>query len=123
MAQLQTDLHALQQQHWSQVAQMGRDRESLLAHIQALEDQSGQLQGKLEMQRWAFTYIVKSREEHNQQTTSSGPLVKIIRRLPIAKLTQSFCCLCFFSSRICEVYVLWVQAERTCSRRRCQAAA
>ena len=53
MAQLQTDLQALQQQHCSQVAQMGQERESLLAQIQALEDQSGQLQGQLEMQRWA----------------------------------------------------------------------
>lgn len=53
MAQLQTDLQALQQQHWSQVAQMGQERESLLTQIQALEDQCGQLQGRLEMQRWA----------------------------------------------------------------------
>ena len=53
MTQLQTDLHALQQQHQFKVAQMGKDKESLLANIQALTDQSSQLQVKLNMQRCA----------------------------------------------------------------------
>lgn len=53
MTQLQTGLDALQQQHQSKVAQMDKDKESLLANIRALEDQSAQLQDKLDVQRCA----------------------------------------------------------------------
>ena len=55
MTQLQTDLDALQQLHRSQITQMGKDKEGLLANLQALEENSAQLQCKLDMQRCGFS--------------------------------------------------------------------
>ena len=75
MTQLQADLHALQQQHRSQTAQMCEDKQSLLANIAALEDQSAQLQGKLDMQRCASMHIAQRNERLNKQTSLTVPLV------------------------------------------------
>ena len=75
MTQLQADLHAFEQQHQSQITQMGKDKESLLASLQTLEDQSAQLRGKLDMQRCASMHVAKSRERLKQQTIPTGPVV------------------------------------------------
>lgn len=96
MTQLQADLHALQQQHQSQTAQMGKDKQRLLANIGTLEDQSAQLQGKLDMQRCASV-------QGSQNCKSQ------------------FCCLILFMPTLFRVF--WLQAERTRGRRRGQAAA
>ena len=60
LTQLQTDLHTLQQQHQSQVVQMGKDKDRLLANIQALENTSAQLQDTLGMLRYASQCILKT---------------------------------------------------------------
>lgn len=75
MTELQADLHAFQQQHWSEVARMGKDKESLLASLQTLEDQSAQLQGKLDMQRCVSMHVAKSRERLKQRTIPTGPVM------------------------------------------------
>ena len=146
MAQLQEDLLALQQQHRSQTAQMCEDRQSLLANIAALEDQSAQLQGKLDMSRCVFMHVAQSRERHYKQTTSTVPLVGdqdgvgracvsgLLHVLPHllpdspqlfgagSQICKSpFCCLVLFVATLFCAF--WLQAERTTGRRRGQAAA
>lgn len=53
LRQLQTDLHAAQQQHQSQAAQMVKDTDRLLLNNQALENKSAQLQDVLGKLRYA----------------------------------------------------------------------
>lgn len=57
LTQLQTDIHALQQQHHSQVAQMGKETDRLLANIQDFENKSAQLEDKLNMLRYACMHM------------------------------------------------------------------